>query len=308
MIRFIRLNFLGLAVAGFLLTGCHQSTPTSKAGQTESFSSVSVAHPHIENKSVYTEFQGVSSYLQSVHFNSQSTGVISTVFVQPGDIVKKGDPLLVIKPVEISALENTKLLSQHQLHIRDTLYSGQDALINQVSVQEGDYVQPGSLLISAFKKSSLSAIVYVPFQQVALINKNKNCLVEIPGKKAIKARFGRKLFLADSTSQTQPFVVKLPSDLMLSSGINLHVKYKIKEIKNGLFIPRPALLSNEEETHFFVMKIKGGNTAVNVPVTVGWQGKKIIQITSGNLTVDDQVITEGAYGLANNTKVQIDKN
>ncbi|MBN2638763.1 MAG: hypothetical protein JXR65_06715 [Bacteroidales bacterium] len=305
MNRLIRLNIFGLATV-FLMASCNQnpaSTATSK--QILPLPTVSIASPQIENKAIYTEFHGISRYLQSVHFSSQSTGVIASVFVHPGDEVKKGAPLLVVKPVEISALENTGALSGQMLNSRDTVFSNQTVLINQVLFQEGDYVQPGNLLASAFKKNSLTALVYVPLSEVPLITKNNSCTVEIPGKGNITSRFGRKLFLADSATQTQPYVIPLPPSLMLSSGINLRVLYKTDEITNGMFIPRTGLLSNEEETEFWVMKILNHNTAVKVPVTVGCQGKDFVQILSGDLSVNDHVITEGAYGLPDGTKVQI---
>ncbi|MBN2616403.1 MAG: HlyD family efflux transporter periplasmic adaptor subunit [Bacteroidales bacterium] len=306
MNKFIQWNFLGLVVVGFLLAGCHQNS-ASKATHYLPLPTVTITKPRIENKDVYTSFHGVSRYLQSVHFSAQSTGVVSNVLIQPGDEIKKGQALIVVKPVEISALEKTGTISQQMLNSRDTVFSNQTVLVNQVLVQEGDYIQPGNLLASAFKKNSLSALVYVPFRQVSLIAKNKNCTVEIPGKGSIHSSFGKKLFFADSTTQTQPFVVKLPSSLLLSAGINLRVQYKTGEIKNGLFIPRSALLSDEEETEFWVMKIDHGTTAVKVPVTIGWQGNKIVQILSGNLTQNDRIITEGAYGLPDGTKVQITK-
>ena len=296
-------HILGFTAAALLLSGCHQPS-ASKVTHQLPLPSVSLSHPHIETRAVYTKFHGVSRYLQSVHFSSQTTGVVSQVFVHPGDEIQKGQPLLTVKPVEISALEKSGTLTQQMRNSRDTVFSNQTVLVNQVAIQEGDYVQPGTLLASAFKKSSLAVIVYVPFAQVPLIGKNKNCMLEIPGSDHLKARFGRKLFLADSTTQTQPYIVSVPSRLQLASNMNVSVQYRIKEIRNGLFIPRPALLSNEEETAFWVMKVVH-NTAVKVPVTVGWQGKKSVQILSGNLNEKDQVITEGAYGLPDKAKVQI---
>jgi len=105
--------------------------------------------------------------------------------------------------------------------------------------------------------------------------------------------------------QTQPFEVKLPPSLMLSANINLKVMFKINEIKDGLFIPRTALLSNEEETAFWVMKMVNNKTAVKEPVTIGWQGKNLVQVLSGKLSSTDRIITEGAYGLPDKASVQI---
>jgi multidrug efflux pump subunit AcrA (membrane-fusion protein) len=296
---------LGFTAAALLLAGCHQPS-ASKVTHQLPLPSVSLSHPHIETRAVYTEFHGVSRYLQSVHFSSQTTGVVSRVFVHPGDEIRKGQPLLTVKPVEISALEKSGTLTQQMRDSRDTVFSNQTVLVNQVAVQEGDYVQPGTLLASAFKKSSLAIIAYVPFSQAALIGKNKKCTLEIPGRKTIATRFGRKLFLADSTMQTQPYVVAVPSHMMLAANMNVRVRYQVKEIRNGLFIPRPALLSNEEETAFWVMKVVH-NTAVKVPVTVGWQGKQYVQILSGKLNEKDQVITQGAYGLPDKAQVQINQ-
>jgi len=209
--------------------------------------------------------------------------------------------------MEMSALEGAGTLSDSLINSGDTIFSEQFAFTKQVLVQEGDYVQPGSLLAVAFKENSLAAVTYVPFSEVPFIKKNSPCTVEIPGRHNVSSYFQKQLFLADNITQTQPYVVPLPPKLKLAGNMNLLVKFKVKEIRDGLFLPRKAILTNEEETSFWIMKMVNDTTAVKIPVTLGWQGKKQFQIFSNRVGVTDRVITEGAYGLPDTAYVKIAK-
>ena len=267
---------------------------------------VTIGHPVVKNKAVYESFRAVSRYLQNVNFRARTQGVVTKVFTTPGDEVRAGQPLFIIKPVELSALEKSPL-SHDMGNSSDTIFSKQNVLTNQVMVQQGDYVQPGNLLASAFKKNSLVAITYIPFSKVSSIQKNNPCMVFIPGKKPVNSLFKRQLFSADTATQTQPFVVPLPSNLHLSEGMNLQVNYKEKEITNGIFVPRDAVLSNEEETSFWLMKMAGNSKVIKVPVTIGLQGEKVVQILTGDITPSDKIVIQGAYGLSDSTTVKIVK-
>lgn len=291
-----------------LMAGCKNNSKISTNVSKLSLPAVTVAHPEKGNKIIFTYFQGISKYMQSVNYRARAAGIVTHVFIRPGDDIKPHQPLFILKPVELTALENSGTLSKKLLNSRDTIFSEQAALANNISVQEGDYVQPGGLLATAFKKNSLVAIGYVPFHDRPLLKQNKNCLVIIPGAKAISSTFKKPLFIADSTSQTQPYIIPLPSNLMIPANMNLHIRYMEREIKNGLFIPRKAVLSNVMETKFWVMKMKNDTTAVKIPVEIGWQGKNRVQINSANLKPIDKVITQGAYGMPDTAYVRIINN
>ena len=308
MNRFIRWNILWIAVALFVAAGCKRNPGNSDASALRlPLPNVTVTTPIKENKIIYTTFQAVSRYLQSVNFRARISGIVTTVFVRPGDEIKIHQPLFIIKPIEMSALEGAGTWSNNLINSRDTIFSDQLAFTRQVLVQEGDYVQPGSLLAVAFKENSLAAVTYVPFSEVPLIKKNSPCTVEIPGKHNVSSYFQKQLFLADNVTQTQPYVVPLPPKLKLAGGMNLLVKFKVKEIRDGIFLPRKAILTNVEETLFWIMKMINDTTAVKIPVTLGWQGKKQIQILSTRIGTADRVITEGAYGLPDTAYVKIVK-
>ncbi len=303
---FIKMNILCMLAALLFTTACKYKTAENKSLKLP-LPTVIVKKPFKENKIVYTEFRAVSRYLQTVNFRARIAGIITATFAQPGDEIKVNQPLFVVKPVELSALENAGSFSSSVVSGFDTIFSGQNAFTNRVMVQVGDYVQPGSLLASAFKKNSLVAVVYVPFAQVRLIHKNSPSIIEIPGKGDVKSYFEKQLYVADSVTQTQPFIVPLPFDLHLSANMNLWVRFKEREIHQGTFVLRKAILTNEEENSFWVMKMINDSTAVKIDVTVGWQGKKYIQVLSGNLSDSDRILTDGAYGLPDTAYVQIIK-
>ena len=308
MNKFVRGSILWTAAFFFIATGCRQNTGKSKGTPAKlPLPTVIITHPVLKNKTIYTTFQAVSRYMQSVNFRARTAGVVTTVFVSPGDEIKRHQPLFLIKPMEMSALEGADNFSKSLLNSCDTIFSDQLAFANQVLVQKGDYVQPGSLLASAWIENSLAAVTYVPFAQVPLIKKNSPCTVEIPGKKAVFSHFQKQLFLADNITQTQPYVVPLPGKLKLAGNMNLLVRFKLKEIRNGLFLPKAAILSNEQETAFWVMKMANDTTAVKVPVIIGWQGKNQARVLSGNIGIHDRIITEGAYGLPDTAYVKIAK-
>ena len=308
MDRNMKWNILWIAMALLMMAGCKQKSEKNDTSTIRlPLPEVRVTNPAKKNKTIYTTFQAVSHYMQSINFRARTAGVVTAVLIKPGDEINSHQPLFIVKPMEMSALEGSGNLSDNLINSSDTIFSNQPAFTNQVLMQEGDYVQPGNLLATALKENSLAAITYVPFSQVPLIKKNSLCTVEIPGKKDVSSHFQKQLFLADNVTQTQPYVVPLPAKLKLAGSMNLLVKFKIREINNGLFLPRTAVLTNERETSFWIMKMVNDTTAVKVSVTLGWQGKKQIQILSNQIGIADKIITEGAYGLPDTTYVKIEK-
>jgi len=306
MCRFMKRNILWVLTILLSTTSCVHKQNNNTSLKLP-LPSVTLGKPFTSNKTVYTTFRAVSRYLQKVNFRAQTTGIVTAVFLQPGDKIQNGQPLFVVKPMELSALGNDASLSHSLANSFDTIFSTQSAFTNQVMVQDGDYVQAGSLLATAFKKNSLVAIVYVPFAQVSLIKENSPCTVEIPGKKDVKSFFKKRLYIADNITQTQPFTVPLPPNLQLSENMNLLVSFKVREIKEGIFVPKKAVLTNEEENTFWLMKMTNDTTAVKVPVKIGLQGSRYIQILSNNIDVSDRIITQGGYGLPDTAYVTIAK-
>lgn len=72
-----------------------------------------------------------------------------------------------------------------------------------------------------------------------------------------------------------------------------------------MVLPKSAVLSNETQTEFWVMKLMNDSTAVKVNVQMGLQNAGMIEILSPSFQPDDKIIIEGNYGLSDTAKVKV---
>jgi len=83
MNRLIRWSILWMTAALFAASGCKQNPGKNSQALRLPLPSVTVKNPTIGNKTIYTTFQAVSRYLQSVNFRARTSGVVTNVFVSP---------------------------------------------------------------------------------------------------------------------------------------------------------------------------------------------------------------------------------
>jgi hypothetical protein len=74
-----------------------------------------------------------------------------------------------------------------------------------------------------------------------------------------------------------------------------------------LLVPRRAVLTNEKQTDFWLMKVINDTLAVNVPVKKGLESDSLVEIISPLVKENDLVIVEGAFELLDSSIVQIIK-
>jgi RND family efflux transporter MFP subunit len=91
---------------------------------------------------------------------------------------------------------------------------------------------------------------------------------------------------------------------VLKAGTPVHATIQGRTISNALTVPADAIQSSPDGTGKFVLVMAADSTAHKRPVTLGIQNPDEVQILSG-LTASDVVISTGAYGLDENTKVRI---
>jgi multidrug efflux pump subunit AcrA (membrane-fusion protein) len=90
----------------------------------------------------------------------------------------------------------------------------------------------------------------------------------------------------------------------LKAGTPVHASITGRTIANALTVPVEALQTSADGASKFVMVIAPDSTAHKKTVTLGIQNAAGAQILSG-VTAADMVISTGAYGLDENTKVKI---
>ena len=91
---------------------------------------------------------------------------------------------------------------------------------------------------------------------------------------------------------------------LLKAGTPVHAMITGRAIPNALTVPAEAIQVGSDGVSKFVMVIAPDSTAHKKAVTVGVQTADDAQILSG-VGAADMVISTGAYGLDENTKVKI---
>jgi len=185
--------------------------------------------------------------------------------------------------------------------------SHKEGVISSVSYQKGDFVQEGDELAVISEQNSLVFVLEVPFELNGYIEKNRNCIISLPDKKQIQGTITGKLPEMDIQSQTVRYVVKpslsgrLPGNLIASISIVKSTN------KKALILPKPAVLGNETQTEFWVMKLIDDSTAVKIIVTKGYENNEEVEITEPLFLPSDRILLTGNYGLSDTARVTIIK-
>ncbi|MEO5501945.1 MAG: RND transporter, partial [Ginsengibacter sp.] len=111
----------------------------------------------------------------------------------------------------------------------------------------------------------------------------------------------------DSLSQTQAVSIKVNSSHAIPVNLVAQVKI-IKYDKAAVAVlDKKAVLSDETQQEFWVMKLINDSTAVKVPVKTGIESGNKIEIVTPDFQPNDRFIISGNYGLADTAKVAVDK-
>ena len=112
----------------------------------------------------------------------------------------------------------------------------------------------------------------------------------------------------DAVSQTQSVILKVIGKQDVPENLIVKVRISKSSNSNAISLPKEAVLSDETETNFWIMKMINGNTAVKVPIQKGEETHDKVVILSPVLTKNDQIVRTGNYGVADTIQVKVTKN
>jgi len=288
-----------------LIFGACASHQAARENEVSARSDVKVSSPVMLPASLKLNYMAVTRYLQSNDIRTQVTGIVRQINCSVASNVIPKQALFIIQPQEAAALQKSKFNTQILKGLSDTVYAHLSGQIKNLNVQAGDFVQSGDVLATCIRNNSMRIIVYVPVEKAAMVAKVKNCKLILPDGSTVGGRVSGKLPAAESQDQTEAYIVEPSKLIPLAENINLDVQFTAEQIQDALFVPESAVLGNEEQTSFWVMKLMNDSTCVKVPVEKGLEQDSLIQVIGNELTTNDKVITEGGYGLADSARVQI---
>ena len=164
----------------------------------------------------------------------------------------------------------------------------------------------GAPLITVMDTSALIAKVHIGQMQAQQLALGSAATLTVPGvADPVPAKVSLISPALDPGSTTVEVWLRVENRKgLLKAGTPVHASITGRTIANALTVPAEAIQVSADGDSKFVMVIAADSTAHKKAVTLGIQTAEDAQILSG-LTPSDMVISTGAYGLDENTKVKI---
>jgi multidrug efflux pump subunit AcrA (membrane-fusion protein) len=237
-----------------------------------------------------------------------TTGTIEKILIKPGEYIATDQLLFTIRTREAMALDK-KAQSDSSLSFQGliNIASHKEGAINSILYQKGDYVQEGDELAIVSEQNSLVFILDVPFELDKYIEKNRNCRIVLPDNRQIDGTITGRLPEMDMQSQTIRYVVKPQSTDRLPGNLIASINLVKSTSEKAMVLPKRAVLGDETQTEFWVMKLLNDSTAIKIDVSKGFENNEEVEITSPQFLPSDRIVLTGNYGLTDTARVTIIK-
>jgi len=145
----------------------------------------------------------------------------------------------------------------------------------------------------------------LPYELNQYVKPGQAINLTLPGGERMTGMVKSFMPTVDTVAQTQGVVLQVNPGKQIPE--NLVAKARIvKAAKlNTQSLPKAAILANETQTEFWVMKLIDPTTAVKVSVREGIQAGDRVEILSPTFTPRDKIVLTGNYGLTDTAKVKV---
>ena len=257
----------------------------------------------------YVDLNATASFLVKNIIKSNLTGYLKNVTVQNNDYVSRGKTLFTLQTREAKVLGNTINKIDPSLNFGSPIKinAAANGYITNINAQSGDYVQDGDQLAVINDITSFGIVLSLPYELKQFVKPNQELTAFLPDGNTIKTTVQKFMPSVDMVSQTQNVILKctksdIPENLIVK--VRIYKNSKAKSIS----LPKAAVLSDETETNYWIMKMINKDTAVKVPITKGITSDDRIEILSPVLNEKDQILLTGNYGVSDTIKVKVNKN
>lgn len=255
----------------------------------------------------YTDLNATTSYLIKNTIKANVTGYLDRVNVVSNDFVKKGQFLFSLKTKEAKVLGNTINKIDPNLHFGNAinLNATSDGFVNAVNVQQGDFVQEGDALAVINDAKSFSIVLSLPYELKKYVSLNQKLDMYLPDGTIIPVIVHNFAPNVDPVSQTQSIILKCIKPQNIPENLIVKVRVIKNSGKNTPSLPKSAVLSDETQTDFWVMKMTNDSTAVKVSIKKGVETNGRVEILSPEFLFSDRILVTGNYGVSDTIKVKI---
>jgi multidrug efflux pump subunit AcrA (membrane-fusion protein) len=256
------------------------------------------------------ELNAVSAFLQKSYVKANANGYLQSADVYPGKYVEIGQTLFTLKTKEAQSIGNAirQLDSTLQFSGVNTIRANQHGYITQLDHQSGDYVQDGEQLAVISDRNSFVFLLNLPYELRPEVLGKKTVALILPDGTRLTGTTGAVMPSVDSASQTQNIVIRMNTTIAIPENLIAKVRILRTARPSAQSLPKSALLTDETESNFWVMKLIDSVTAVKVPVKKGIETFDRVEVLSPVFAPGDKILVTGNYGLPDTAKVKVGDN
>jgi HlyD family secretion protein len=180
-----------------------------------------------------------------------------------------------------------------------------DGVVTDRPLFAGEMAQAGMPIVTVIDTSSLIAKVHLSQAQTQSLKAGAEAVVTIAGMdKPLKGKVSLVSPALDAGSTTLEVWVKVANKKgELKAGTPVHVQIAVQTLPDVICVPNEAIVADKSGVSA-AMVIGADGTEKSKAVKVGITDGHETQITDG-LKEGDQVVTKGAYGMDDGTKVKV---
>jgi len=287
--------------------GANASSVEEEAAATNVVTPVTVATAAKDTMSDYIELNATATFLLKTFIKSNANGYLHSSDIKLGQLVDKGKLLFTVTTKEAQSIGNAvnKLDSTFKFSGTNAIHAAASGFITQLDHQQGDYVQDGEQLAVISNSNSFAFIMNMPYELRPYIINKSSVQVVLPDGEILAGTIGQQMPVVDSAAQTQSLVIHVQATHTIPENLVAKVRI-VKTFKPlAVTLPKAAVLTDETQADFWVMKMIDESTAVKVPVKKGMESLGRVEILSPAIGDSDRFLITGNYGLGDTAKVTI---
>jgi multidrug efflux pump subunit AcrA (membrane-fusion protein) len=315
----------------FIFNGCKQKEKDEEGGQSaKAVVPVKVEAVSERDAVVLVEALGKTDALRKEKSYAPIAGRIVALKALEGTAVRKGDVLAIIQTKESeaaiigaesmlrsAATAAQKSEAEHTLELARSTQSSVtvsaklNGVVSTRSVSEGELVAENAELFTLVDLTTIDFLADVPLRDISTVQRGLRAVVSFQSlpEKLFPATVDAVNPQTDIQSQT----VKVR--LQFSAPDNLLSLLRTEMIgtarittgvrRHALFVPKAALLRNDEDNSYSVVTVTADSLAKIIPVTVGTVDDSSSEIRSDRIHRGTLVVTEGNYALTDSTRLTV---
>jgi biotin carboxyl carrier protein len=287
--------------------GANASSAEEEAAATDVVTPVTVATAAKDTMSDYIELNATASFLLKTFIKSNANGYLHSSDIKLGQLVDKGKLLFTVTTKEAQSIGNAvnQLDSTFKFSGTNAIHAASSGFITQLDHQQGDYVQDGEQLAVISNSNSFAFIMNMPYELRPYIINKSSVQVVLPDGEILAGTIGQQMPVVDSAAQTQSMVIHVHATHTIPENLVAKVRI-VKTFKpSAVTLPKAAVLTDETQADFWVMKMIDESTAVKVPVKKGMESLGRVEILYPAIGDSDRFLITGNYGLGDTAKVTI---